>query len=298
MTIRLSKTALSISLLLIATTSWGAFPGLPAFQDPPTDVRYPGKMIWADLFTEDIEAATEFYTAVFGWKAEKIGSGKETYTVFWLNDRPIAGMIYRPASEQAKSKGTWLPYFSVENLQETLSVVTANGGRIDVPIHDFPQRGKQAIVRDNELALVGLMQTTHGDPDDYLAEYGEWIWSQLWVENPAASITFYGATLGFEEVEPNPDDSNVYTHAFATGGIYRASLDGLPESMPDARPGWLIFVRVMNIKDMLARVRAMGGNVFLEPDPDMMDGELAIIEDPTGAGIVLLEYEPPAEEQP
>jgi len=293
-----SRATLSISLLLIGTIACGAFPELPAFQDPPTDVRYPGKLIWADLFTEEIEASTEFYTALFGWKAETIGSDKESYTVFRLNGRPIAGMIYRPAFDQASSKGTWLPYFSVENLSETLSVVTANGGRIDVAPHDFPNRGEQAIVRDNELALVGLMQTTHGDPDDYLAEYGEWIWGQLWVENPAASIEFYGATLGFVGVAGNPDNSNVYTHAFATGGIYRASLDDLPESRPNARPGWLVFVRVNNIDETLARVRELGGRVFLEPDPEMMDGELAIIEDPAGAGIVLLEYEPPSEDQP
>ena len=263
-----------------------------------TDVRYPGKMIWADLFTEDIEASTEFYTALFGWKAEKIGSDRDSYTVFWLNGRPIAGMIFRQGVGDAASKGTWLPYFSVENLSETLTAVTAHGRRIDVPIHDFPQRGEQVIVRDNQQALVGLMQTTHGDPDDYLAEYGECIWAQLWVKEPAASIAFYGATLGFVEVEGDPDDSKIYTHVFASGGIYRASLDDLPESMPNARPGWLVFIRVRDIADTLARVRPLGGKVFLEPKPEVMDGELAIIEDPSGAGICLLEYEPSVEDQP
>jgi predicted enzyme related to lactoylglutathione lyase len=292
-----SRATLSISLLLIGTIACGAFPELPAFQDPPTDVRYPGKLIWADLFTEDIEASTEFYTALFGWTAETIGSGKESYTVFRLNGRPIAGMIYRPAFDKASSKGTWLPYFSVEDLSETLSVATANGGRIDVALHNFPNRGEQVIIRDNQLALVGLMQSTHGDPDDYLAEYGEWIWAQLWVDDPEASIAFYEATLGFAEVEGNPDDSNIYTHAFATDGIYRASLDEIPESKPNARPGWLIFVRVEDLNETLARVPDLGGSIYLEPDPEIRDGELAIIEDPAGAGIILIEYEPSAEDE-
>jgi len=288
----------SMGLLLIGSVAHGSFPELPAFQDPPTDIRYPGKLIWADLFTEDIETSTEFYTSLFGWKAETIGSGRESYTVFSMNGRPVAGMIYRPAFKNATSRGIWLPYFSVENLQTSLQVATVHGGRVDVPAHDFPKRGQQAIIRDNQHALVGLMRSSHGDPDDYLAEYGGWIWAQLWVRDPEASIAFYGATLGFVESEGDPNNSNLYSHAFTTGGIYRASLDELPKSMPKVRPGWLIFIRVRNIGETLARVRALGGKVTLEPDPEVKDGELSIVEDPAGAGFVLLEYEPPAEDQP
>ena len=234
MTHALRRTTVAISLLFTATIARSAFPELPAFQDPPTDIRYPGKMIWADLFTEETTTCRTFYTELFGWTAETLGSGKDAYTLFRKDGRFVAGMIYRPAEKGSSTKGIWLPYFSVEDLNGTLETVRKNGGRIEVKAHAFPDRGEQAIVRDNQEALFGLMRTTDGDPDDYLAEYGEWIWAQLWVREPDQSLLFYEAVLGFTEMEGDPDDENIYDHLWATNGRYRASLDRIPIPTPTA----------------------------------------------------------------
>ena len=34
----------------------------------PTEIWLPGKVVWADLVTSDLESAVEFYSLVFGWK--------------------------------------------------------------------------------------------------------------------------------------------------------------------------------------------------------------------------------------
>lgn len=296
MTLALRRTTITIGLLLTATITRGAFPELPAFQDPPTDIRYPGKMIWADLFTEETTTCRTFYTELFGWTAETLGSGKDAYTLFRQDGRPVAGMVYRSASKEATAKGVWLPYFSVEDLTGTLETVRKNGGRIEVKAHAFPNRGEQAIVRDNQEALFGLMRTAHGDPGDYLAEYGEWIWAQLWVRDPDQSLLFYEAVLGFTEMEGDPDDENIYDHLWATNGTYRASLDRIPDSKPDGVPSWFGFVRVENIEETVARVPQLGGLIYLEPDPEIKEGRLAVIRDPAGATIVVLEYYPKTED--
>lgn len=287
---------LALGCAALAPSPIAAFPELPVFQDPPTDVRYPGKLIWADLFTEKITTCKMFYTELFGWTAETLGSGNDAYTLFRNNGRPVAGMIYRPGLEGSTTKGTWMPYFSVENLESALDTVRANGGRVEVPAHDYPARGEQAIIRDNQDALVGLIRTTDGDPDDYLADYGEWIWAQLRVREPARAITFYRATLGFIEMDPNPDDENIYDHLWASGGVYRASLDKIPDTADKANPSWFSFIRVKDVDDIVARAPQMGGYIYSAPDPEVKDGQLAIIRDPSGAFLVVLEYEPQTED--
>ena len=157
------------------------------------------------------------------------------------------------------TKGVWLPYFSVENLNGVLETVGRSGGRVEVKAHDFPNRGEQAIIRDNQEALLGLMRTTDGDPDDFLADYGELIWAQLWVRDPDQSLPFYKAVLGFTEMEGDPEDENIYDHVWGTDGRYRASLDRIPDSMPNGVPSWFTFVRVESIKDTVAQVELLGG---------------------------------------
>ena len=128
------------------------------------------------------------------------------------------------------------------------------------------------------------------DPDDFLAENGEWIWAQLWVRDPDQSIPFYEAVLGFTEMPANPDDGNVYDHLWATQGTYRASLDRIPDANTSGVPSWFGFVRVEDVEAIVARVPRLGGFVYLEPDPEIRDGSLAVIRDPAGSTLVVLEY--------
>ena len=282
--------------VVLAPATFGAFPQLPAFQDPPTDIRYPGKLVWADLFTEKTATCSRFYTSLFGWTAETLGTGTDTYTLFRQNGRPVAGMIYRPAQKGSTTMGVWMPYFSVEDLAESLKTATEFGARIEVDAREFPHRGEQAIIRDNQEALVGLMRTTDGDPDDYLAEYGELIWAQLWVRDPDQSLPFYKAVLGFTEMEGDPEDENIYDHVWGTNDRYRASLDRIPEVNTKGIPSWFAFVRVEDVEATVAKALELGGFLYLAPDPEIRDGRMAVVRDPAGAILVVLEYEPYTED--
>ena len=80
-----------ISMSSFAAT--GSMPPLPALNDPATDVRIPGKFIWADYFTSDVDAAKAFYTALFGWEWRDINTApKDRYGIFYYNGLPIVGM--------------------------------------------------------------------------------------------------------------------------------------------------------------------------------------------------------------
>src|ERR1700749_2567122 len=57
---------------------------LPPLNQPPTKEHHPGKIIWADLVTTDLEADKRFYGALFGWTFNDIQTGSALYAVATL----------------------------------------------------------------------------------------------------------------------------------------------------------------------------------------------------------------------
>jgi predicted enzyme related to lactoylglutathione lyase len=49
-------------------------------------------------------------------------------------------------------------------------------------------------------------------------------------------------------------------------------------------------VRVANVRETTGKAEQLGGKVLLAPKPDLLAGKVAVITDPTGAAIGLLEW--------
>jgi predicted enzyme related to lactoylglutathione lyase len=63
---------------------------------------------------------------------------------------------------------------------------------------------------------------------------------------------------------------------------------------PEIRPNWLLFVRVKSIADSTALAEQLGGKILLTPQPDLFNGKLAVVADPSGAAVGLMEWSTPA----
>ena len=81
----------------------------------------PGTMAWSDLLTDDVTAATTFYSSVFGWSlTNEFGSGE------WLTEAhdSVAGLITgRPGAR-------WQPSFQVADARDTIDRCAHLGGRV------------------------------------------------------------------------------------------------------------------------------------------------------------------------
>ena len=289
---------------------------LPPINTPASAEHFPGKFIWADLFTGDQDAAQKFYTGLFGWTASPIDrtsaeQGEHSYIVLYNGDRPVAGIALRPHRLKDESRGHWVGYVSVDDVPKALAAATAAGGSVIFPSKNLPQRGSQAIFLDGEGAMLGVMHSSSGDPAEYRPDPGDWTWAELFARNTAAASQYYQAVLGYDAMpDLNPGRDNAIV--FASGGYSRASLHPLPPR-PNARPAWLLFVRVESVKDTVSKVEGLGGRVLVSPKEIHGKSWLAIIADPVGAAIGIVELEdpdspvnptppvnpaPPAKEQP
>ena len=276
----------AIALVCGAASALGADqPALPPITSVSGSPRLPGKFVWADLVTDDVLAAQKFYAALFGWKFYDYGG----YIIGRNDDRPLCGMFQRPRPKDRVAVPRWFGYISVGSVEKAGRVVTKAGGRILAPAQKMPKRGEQAVFADPEGAIFGVVKSSSGDLEDFLAEPGDWIWIQLLSRDGKKAAEFYRAVGGYKVIE-NTASNQLSDYVLASKGYARATVKTLPAASAQVQPNWLLFVRVKKVGEAVALAKQLGGRVLIEPKPERFDGKVAVIADPTGAAIGLLEW--------
>lgn len=259
---------------------------------PPLGARgqiehHPGKMIWADLVTPDLAAAETFYTGLFGWTFQTVQAGKTQYAVALLDGRPIAGLLQRSVPPGERRQPAWLTFLAVRDVEVAERIALRQGATNVSAPKTYPERGRQAVLKDPDGAVFAVLASSSGDPSDFLAQPGEWIWSSLLVPDAARSAAFYKAVFGYEIFDLPPDAA---VHMILASDEYaRASVNALP-SGGRRHPHWLNFIRVADAARASAKAVSLGGRILVEPYEDRHGGRSAVVADPSGAPIGLMEW--------
>ena len=261
---------------------------LPPLSNVPGSPRLPGKFIWADLVTDDVPAARKFYAQLFDWKFWGVGS----YSIAVNNDNGVAGMFQKPRpANDPKAKPRWFGYISVPNVSGAQRTVESAGGRLLAPPQNFPKRGEQAVFADPEGAIFGVMKSSSGDPQDFLAEPGDWIWMQLLSRDARKAGEFYRSVAKYDVIE-NPAPNRINDYVLVSKGFARATVRTLATQRADVNPTWLPYVRVKSVSETVSKAKQLGGTILIEPNPAVLGGGVAVIADPTGAAIGVMEWKP------
>jgi predicted enzyme related to lactoylglutathione lyase len=272
-------------------------PELPPLTTASGNPRLPGKFVWADLVTDDVAAARRFYGSLFRWSFRDYGG----YVIAANDERPLCGIFQRTKpQDQPQAKPRWIGYLSVPNIKRAQRAVTAGGGRVIAAPQKFPNRGEQAIFTDPEGAVFGVIRSSAGDPEDFMADPGDWIWMQLLTRDGRKASEFYQEIAGYDILE-NTAAGSLSDYVLSSDGYARATVRTIPARMEQVRPAWLPFVRVSVLAEAVAQVERLGGTVLLAPNATVFDGKVAAIADPTGAAIGLIEWNEdlvPASQQP
>ena len=153
----------------------------------------------------------------------------------------------------------------------------------------MPKRGEQAVFADAEGAIFGVVKSSAGDPEDFLPDPGDWIWIQLLSRDAKKAAEFYRSVGGYEIVE-NTSTNRLNDFILTSKGYARATVRNIPGKDESVRPSWLLFVRVKSVNETVAKARLLGGKILIEPKADVFDGKAAVVADPTGAAVGLLEW--------
>jgi uncharacterized protein len=134
------------------------------------------------------------------------------------------------------------------------------------------------------------VRSSGGDPQDFLADPGEWIWIQLLSRDGRKASEFYKRVAKYEIIGNTAAD-RLSDYVLASEGYARATVRTIPKDRGQVQPTWLLFVRVKSVGDAVARASGLGGKVLVEPRPEYLQGRVAVVADPTGAAIGLLEWQ-------
>jgi hypothetical protein len=280
---------------LLGALMLGSFPAVaqrfdvPPIVEPASSEHHVGKFIWADLATPDLAAAKRFYSGLFGWTFRDLRAGEKGYSVALQDGAPVAGLMQRPEPSGERKRPAWLGFVAVRDVDAAQKVAVEHGARVVFEPRTFPRRGRQAVLADPEGAVFGVLASASGDPGDFLAEPGTWIWNSLLVRDPDKEAAFYQTLLGYDVFDLQAGDG--LEHLILSSDDYaRASVNAMPDNTAPRHPHWLNLVRVVNAADSAARAVALGGRVLVEPHADRHGGRVALVADPMGAVFGLMEW--------
>ncbi len=282
--------ALSLALLPCAPLSFAAEatgPSLPADLPPITQSageHLMGKVIWHDLVTPNLDAAKRFYSGLFGWTFRDLGSD---YCVAYSQGEAVGGIFQRPLPPGAHRQPLWLSFIAVNDVGNAARIAEQNGAKVLAGPKSHPNRGEQAVLSDPEGVMFGVLASSSGDPPDYLANPGAWIWSAVLVRDPDREASFYQKVFDYEVFdisEGEPLQVVLSSQDYARATIRPRANEAR------GRPRWLGFVRVEDAVSAASKAQSLGARVLVEPRTDRHGGRIAVIADPTGAPLGLMEW--------
>jgi len=133
-------------------------PGDPGRYGPETDPA-PLEISWRELATTDREAAADFYAALFGWEKQSaidMGEPVGVYQEFGRPGIPLGGIYRKP--DDMPFPPHWLLYAKVPDLEASLAVARAAGGKVVMGPMEIPGGDRIAEVLDPQGAPFALHQ--------------------------------------------------------------------------------------------------------------------------------------------
>lgn len=247
-----------------------------------------GKVIWRDLISEDLDAAKTFYSGLFGWTFEDaIARGGHEYVVAKSGDVYVAGLLAFDSPNDGNNYSRWLPYVSVNDVDDAIARATSAGGSIAVPASEV-SIGRVAAIVDPQGAVVGLIRSDVGDPDDKTTAPGPGrpVWSELLASDTGEAADFYRQLAGYD-VRTGVYRERDYA-VLQNGGKARAGIVERPSE--NVQTDWLTFYGVNDPVAAAERAASLGGEILLPASKNLRKGTVSVVTDPSGAILVLQKW--------
>ncbi|HYD10478.1 MAG TPA: VOC family protein [Acidimicrobiales bacterium] len=240
----------------------------------------PGTPSWVDLGVPDVERAGAFYSSLLGWEIESMGPEAGGYAMATLDGMRVAGL--GPAQDPGPPR--WTTYVTVADVEASVAAVLDAGGAVVVPAFDVLTAGRQAVVADPIGAVLSLWQPGESIGAELVNVPGSLCWNELNGRPLADAMPFYASVFGWT-FDGTPDDGYVQ---FRLGSRTIGGM--LPtDRMPDIPNHWAVYFAVASHDEAAARVRELGGQVYVEGQVAEGTGTFSVCADDQGASFCIIE---------
>lgn len=242
----------------------------------------PGTFCWIDLVTADMEAATRFYTELFGWGTRDMGGPGQPYSMIDIAAKDIGGMLLLSRRDrEAGMPPHWLPYVTTMDAAATMAALRENGGESVVEPCAVGTAGFAAVARDPQGAVFALWQPRDHAGAGVIGRPGAMTWNELGTSDLDGARRFYRAVFGWSS-QPMPIPGFKYEMLLLgerkVGGMYPFEGD-----MAGLAPHWMTYFEVEDCDEAAARAVELGGEIHVQPTDIPEVGRFAMLRDPQGA---------------
>jgi len=119
---------------------------------------------------------------------------------------------------------------------------------------------------------------------------GAFSWNELTSTDPAAAAAFYSSLFGWNIAEPNAQMGDYRMVSVGEAGV--GGIMGCPEGAPKASH-WGVYITVTSLDATLAKCESLGGRCIVPPMEIPTVGRMAVIMDPQGAVLSVIQYAAP-----
>jgi uncharacterized protein len=230
-----------------------------------------GSFIWYELMTTDPDAAASFYGPVVGWTVvahSDPGAGGMDYRMIQRADGGNAGGVLKLTEDMTKggARPCWLGYISVDDVDQAVAAIVADGGKVQMPATDLPV-GRIAMVTDPAGAPFYVMKpAAAGDmTSDVLSpdQPQHVSWNELRSSDADAAVAFYKKHFGWSQdgdmdMGPMGKYRFIQHHGQAIGAIMPKPAE-LPMSL------WGYYIGVDDIDRAVEAIEVHGGKIIHGP---------------------------------
>ena len=124
---------------------------------------------------------------------------------------------------------------------------------------------------------------------DTFKTHGAFSWSELMTSDPQAASEFYGSLFGWTVSEMDMGPAGTYRVA-KVGDTSICGIQATPPEAGQMPPMWGSYVTVDDVDATVAKCKALGGKVCMEPMDVPTVGRMATLQDPQGAMINVITY--------
>jgi len=146
--------------VLVADPTGAAVVLLRANGGDPERSEVNGRWLWAELWTDDVEKATDFYEQVVGYKTVAVkDTGGSVFQMMGRDNNPHVSVVLAPLPDV---EPTWLPYLQVADVDATARAILKAGGAVLLPPQKDGFNADVAIVADPTGGVFALQQKEGG----------------------------------------------------------------------------------------------------------------------------------------
>ena len=249
---------------------------------PTVTTHAPGTFCWPELATSDQKAAVAFYRTIFGWEVNEQPMGPtETYSMFQLQGKNVgAAYSMRPEERQRGVPPHWGSYVAVENADATAKRAQELGAKVLAPPFDVMEAGRMAVLQDPTGGVFMVWQAKKHAGAEVLDDPGSLCWTELATRDSKAAEKFYTSLFGWSA--KHGTDGMEYTE-LANNGKQQGGILPITPQMGNMPTAWTPYFAVNDVDATAAKVKELGGRLYMGPQDLPKVGRFAVVADPQGA---------------